>query len=148
MLQKHGDESIGHIVSQMNSSLCLGAYDGIGPYVSTWKCKESGEDNAQLWTYNRVTKQFKVFGYCLSQMNDGALLDVWAGPLSDGSTAAVLFNRGTLSHNVTAVFSDLGLGSTCHVRDLWERKDVGTFTGSYTVSLRSHQSAMVKLTCK
>jgi len=145
--EEHGDVHVGHIVSMLDSNLCLGVYDGIGPYVATWKCKDTGLDESQLWTYNSVTKQLSVYGYCLAPLNDGALLDVWAGPLSDGSTAVVLFNRGNIPHNVTAQFSDLGVGSKCLVRDLWARKDIGTFIGSFTTPLRSHQSALVKLTC-
>jgi len=145
--EDRGDVQLGHIVSMLDSKFCLGVIHGIGPYVATAKCQAAGKDEAQLWTYNKATKQLKVFNYCLAPLNDGALLDVWAGPLSDGSTAAVLFNRGTLSHNVTAKFSDLGLGHKCVVRDLWARKDVGTFDGSYTATLRPHQSTMVKLSC-
>ena len=147
VIKEHGDERIGHIVSVLNRSICLGVYDGTGPYVATWPCKPSGNDTAQLWTYNVATRHLTVFGYCLSPQNDGALLDVWAGPQSDGSTVAVLFNRGTKPHDVTAKFSDLGVGSKCVIRDLWERKDVGTFDNSYTVNLRSHQSVMIRLTC-
>ena len=38
-------------------------------------------------------------------------LEVWAGPLSDGSVAAVLLNRGTTEAKITANWTDIGLTS-------------------------------------
>ena len=38
-------------------------------------------------------------------------LEVWAGPLFDGSVAAVLLNRGTTAAKITANWSDIGLNN-------------------------------------
>jgi hypothetical protein len=60
---------------------------------------------------------------------------VWAGPLRDGSQAVVLFNRADgASNQITVTWSDIGfpVDHAATVRDLWARKDLGIFTGSYT----------------
>ena len=76
---------------------------------------------------------------------------VWARPLSDGSQAVVLYNRGNYTHSITVQFSKLGwpASTTATVRDLWQHADVGTFTGSYTASkVLPHGVVMVKITRK
>lgn len=76
-------------------------------------------------------------------------LEVWAGPLSDGSVAAVLLNRSNATATITANFSDIGIANgataTANVRDLWARVDLGSFTGSYSATVVSHGSVMVKV---
>ncbi|CAF1528017.1 unnamed protein product, partial [Rotaria sordida] len=55
--------------------------------------------------------------------------------LSDGSQAVLLFNRvNSGSETITVEWSDIGFPTnhSAIVRDLWARKDLGTFTGSYT----------------
>jgi len=78
----------------------------------------------------------------------GNNLEVWAGPLSGGSYAAVLLNRGDSGNTVTARWSDIGIpsGTTCTVRDLWRKKDLGTFTDSFRAPVSSHATVMVKIT--
>jgi alpha-galactosidase len=77
-------------------------------------------------------------------------LEIWAGPFSDGSQAVVLFNRGNSgSESITVKWTDLGfpLDRSATVRDLWARKDLGTFTGSYTSpNINFHQVMMLKIT--
>lgn len=85
-------------------------------------------------------------GHCLTV---AAELEVWAGPLADGSQAVVLLNRGD-SHRetITVQWIDIGFPPThaALVRDLWERKDVGTFTGSYTSpNIEPHSVMMLKI---
>ena len=76
---------------------------------------------------------------------------VWARPLSDGSQAVVLYNRGNYTHSIMVQFSKLGwpASTTATVRDLWLHADVGTFAGSYTASkVLPHGVVMVKVTRK
>ena len=49
-----------------------------------------------------------VQGHKRTSAND---LEVWAGPLFDGSVAAVLLNRGNTQATVTARWSDIGLNN-------------------------------------
>ena len=72
-------------------------------------------------------------------------LEVWVRPLADGSKAVGLFNRGESTMPITVNFNTIGAGPTALVRDLWERQDVGTFTGSYTAQVPHHGVAFIKI---
>jgi alpha-galactosidase len=72
-------------------------------------------------------------------------LEVWVKPLGDGSKAVGLFNRGESPMPVTAWFRDVGVGDTASVRDLWERRDLGTFKSSFTAQVPRHGAVMIKV---
>ncbi len=72
-------------------------------------------------------------------------LEVWAKPLADGSVAVGLFNRGESTNPIAVNFADIGMRSTVRIRDLWQHKDLGTFSGSYTVEVPRHGAAMVRI---
>ncbi len=75
-------------------------------------------------------------------------LEVWAKPLKDEAWAVVLFNRGGSAADITLFWEDLRLAPTTamQVRDLWDRKDRGTHTRSYSASVPYHGVVMVTLT--
>jgi alpha-galactosidase len=77
-------------------------------------------------------------------------LEIWAGPLSGGSQAVVLLNRGDGgSSQITVNWKDIGFPTdhSAVVRDLWARKDIGTFTGSYTSpDIDPHAVMMLNIT--
>ncbi|HUI41186.1 MAG TPA: glycoside hydrolase family 27 protein, partial [Terriglobia bacterium] len=75
----------------------------------------------------------------------GGPYEVWAKPLADGSVAALLMNRGEDAEKITVSLKDIGLGSSATVRDLWARKDLGSFTGSFTSSVPRHGAVLVKV---
>lgn len=70
---------------------------------------------------------------------------VWARPLEDGTLAVGLFNVGRTKAKVTAKWSDLGIAGPQLVRDLWMRKDLGTYTGSFTAEVLPHAAWLVKV---
>jgi len=72
-------------------------------------------------------------------------LEVWVKPLADGSKAVGLFNRGESTMPVTVHFKEIGLNGPVSIRDLWARKDLGTFNGSYTAQVRRHGVALLKI---
>jgi alpha-galactosidase len=72
-------------------------------------------------------------------------LEVWGRRLSDGSAAAGLFNRGLRPAQVTVRFPDLGVSGRQHVRDLWQRKDLGAFDGAFTATVPAHGAVMVRI---
>jgi len=78
---------------------------------------------------------------------NGGNLEVWAGPLSGGTYAVILFNRSNVQASITARWVDIGLkeGTPALVRDLWERRNVGTFTNQYQATVASHGVVLVKL---
>jgi alpha-galactosidase len=74
-------------------------------------------------------------------------LEVWSKALSDGSRAVILFNRGTAESEVSVNWVQIGYPEhlSGKVRDLWEHKDVGSFTGNYSSRVPSHSVVMVKI---
>ena len=72
-------------------------------------------------------------------------LEVWAKPLKDGSTAVGLFNRGWGTMFVSVDFRDLGLSNSAVVRDVWARKDLGSFQEKYTATVPQHGVVMIRV---
>jgi alpha-galactosidase len=72
-------------------------------------------------------------------------LEVWVKPLADGSKAVGLFNRGESIMPVTAHFRDVGVGDSADIRDLWARRDLGVFKGSFTAQVPTHGVVLVKI---
>jgi alpha-galactosidase len=71
--------------------------------------------------------------------------EVWARPLSDGTTAVGLFNRGGAPAEVTARWADVGVQGKQPVRDLWRQKDLGNFNDSFKVMVPRHGAVLVKI---
>lgn len=76
-------------------------------------------------------------------------LEIWAGPLSGGSQAVVLLNRGeTDNEQVTVQWADIGfpLNMSAKVRDLWAHQDLGRFMGGFTGSnIPAHGAMMLNI---
>src|SRR6266851_1203923 len=72
-------------------------------------------------------------------------LEVWAKQIKDGSRAVVLLNRGGSEKEITATWEDLEYPNhlTAAVRDLWQHKELGKFTGKFSASVASHSVVMV-----
>ena len=72
-------------------------------------------------------------------------LEVWAKQLKDGSRAVLLFNRGGTEEKITAAWDALGYPDhlAASVRDLWQHKDLGKFTGKFSSSVASHSVVMM-----
>jgi alpha-galactosidase len=89
-----------------------------------------------------------IQGTRVSAVND---LEVWCKPLgtANGSEKAVaLFNKGPAAATITVKFSDIGLTGTVTVRDLWAKVDRGEFTGSYSMSVPSHGTGLLRIKTK
>jgi alpha-galactosidase len=72
-------------------------------------------------------------------------LEVWARPLKDGRVAAGLFNRGEEAASVTTRWTDLELAGKVRVRDVWAKKDLGTFADEFTAEVEPHGVVLVVL---
>jgi alpha-galactosidase len=72
-------------------------------------------------------------------------LEVWSKPLAGGGRAVILFNRGETEKEVTASWTDLDYPASVSaaVRDLWQKKDLGKFTGKFSAPVASHGVVMV-----
>ena len=76
---------------------------------------------------------------------DEGPLEIWVKPLADGSQAAGLFNRGESTLKITLDFKAIGAPSSANLRDLWERKDLGTVQNSYTAEVPKHGVVFLKV---
>jgi alpha-galactosidase len=75
--------------------------------------------------------------------------EVWAKPLNaSGSRAVVLLNAGNSTQDISFKFTEVGLApGAAEIRDLWQHKDLGSFTDSYTATgIQSHGVRALKLT--
>jgi alpha-galactosidase len=66
-------------------------------------------------------------------------------PLADGSKAVGFFNREQGTVSVTTKLSDIGLGRSASVRDLWAGKDLGEFQDSFTTDVPEHGVVLVRI---
>jgi alpha-galactosidase len=70
---------------------------------------------------------------------------VWHVKNNDGSYTVALFNLGGSSANVTANWSSLGFSGSASVRDLWSHTNLGSFTNSFSATLNTHASRLLKV---
>jgi alpha-galactosidase len=65
--------------------------------------------------------------------------------MKDGSRAVILFNRENGDREITVNWEDLGYPNHLEaaVRDLWQKNDLGRFTGKFSASVVSHGVVMV-----
>jgi len=73
--------------------------------------------------------------------------EVWSKPLSgDRTYAVILFNRATDAVDISVTWSQLGLlSSTALVRDLWDKKDLGSVATRYQANVPGHGVVMLKV---
>jgi hypothetical protein len=116
--------------------ICLSLYHFFGPSIVTYTC--NGEDE---------TVRSKPRGQDLTIKPE---LEIWAGPLSGGSQAAVLLDRGDSgTSEITVKWTDIGfpVDHSAAVRDLWAHKDLGVFTVNYTSpKIDPHAVMMLNIT--
>jgi alpha-galactosidase len=73
--------------------------------------------------------------------------DIWMKPLSDGSIAVGLLNRGdTTPLSITVRWSDLGVTGRYAVRDVWTHADLGASDNAWTATAAPHETVLLKLT--
>ena len=74
-------------------------------------------------------------------------LEVWGRPLKDGGRAVIFFNRGKAEGEITVTWEEIAYPGhlSAKVRDLWEHKDLGSFTGSYKAKVAPHSVVMVRV---
>jgi alpha-galactosidase len=72
-------------------------------------------------------------------------LEVWARPIQGGNRAIVLLNRGSDKHEITVNWEDLNYPAhlDAQVRDLWQHRDLGSFTGKFSAIVAPHGVVMV-----
>lgn len=81
------------------------------------------------------------------KVRDDGDYEVWSRELHDGTRAVVMFNRSENAHEIGFEWSEIGLPQELkfNVRDLWQKKDLGKYSGSFTAIVPSHGVIMVKV---
>jgi len=74
--------------------------------------------------------------------------EVWARPLHDGARAVLLLNRGSSEQAVSVPWEQIGYPGhlAASVRDLWAHRELGRFTGKFSVPVAAHGVVMVTVT--
>ena len=74
-------------------------------------------------------------------------LEIWSKQLSDGSRAVALLNRGAGEQKMTANWTDIGYPESlsAQVRDIWNHKDLGKKSGSFSADVPSHGVVVIKV---
>jgi alpha-galactosidase len=49
---------------------------------------------------------------------------------------------------VTVKLSDLGFASTCRVRDLWRKQELGVFKGEITLAVNWHGAGLYRVSIR
>jgi alpha-galactosidase len=126
-------------------------------HISLWALQAAplliGADMAQLdeFTINLLGNpevlavNQDVLGKAAGRLLGDGRTDVWARPLSDGTMAVGLFNRGPEATVMAATFSDLGLSGSQPVRDLWRHQDLGRKSGKFSVTVPRHGAILVRI---
>lgn len=70
---------------------------------------------------------------------------IWMKRLADGSHALAVFNEQTRSVTPEVQFKELGLPKVLQVRDLWSRKELGSFSGKVTVTVPRHGCVFLRV---
>jgi hypothetical protein len=138
-----------------------GQMDGISPderqsYMTLWSIAA-----APLYTGDDVTKLDKLGvdlltnpevlvvnqqGKSAKPVKEGVDQQTWSVKNNDGSYTVALFNMSSSPKSVQGRWSDIGLTGAGKVRDMWARKDLGTFAGGYGALLPPHGSRLFKVT--
>ena len=71
--------------------------------------------------------------------------EVWMKPMSDGSKVVGLFNRQRTTEQMTVNFDQIGIRGEATLRDLWLKKDLGSFNKSYSAYVPPHGVVLVRI---
>ena len=81
------------------------------------------------------------------KVRDDGDFEVWSKELQDGTRAVALFNRSDSEAKFGFDWSEIGLPQNLEftVRDLWQKKNIGKYKGSFSATVPSHGVIMVKV---
>lgn len=86
-----------------------------------------------------------IQGYCVATNNG---VEIWSKPLGSfgsGTNAVVLFNPTGSAADVTVYWTNLLLYGSARVHDLWKGVNYGSFSGSFTTNVASHDSLALRV---
>lgn len=132
------------ITSKLFTNYCAELTD---PDYLTVKPNICSNIENQKWTYYPKKHSFRAMGKCLTTYMNDEVTEIWAANLVNDTYAVLLLNRGNFNNYITFNWTDIGYkGEYVHIRDLWERKDIGIFMHNYSIILNSHSSQLLKIT--
>jgi len=71
---------------------------------------------------------------------------IWSADVPGSNDKYVaIFNRNNNSASIKIDFNNIGFSGSLSLRDLWAKSNIGTYSGSYTVSLGAHQSRLYRV---
>eukprot|EP01080_Neovahlkampfia_damariscottae_P011039 gene11039-3745_t len=74
-------------------------------------------------------------------------IDIWSSTLENGKTAILIHNRGLNSAEVSLDFSRIGITfSQVSLRDVWKKREIGSFTDTFKTTIGSHSVVMLVAT--
>ena len=138
-----------------------GSLDGISnderqTYLTLWAIEASplyaGDDLTRMDSYglslltNDEVIAVDQAGHAAHPVSQGSSQQVWVAYNGNGTYTVALFNLGSSSANVVANWNDLGFTGSAAVRDLWSHTNLGNFTGTFSATLNSHASRLLKVT--
>lgn len=85
-------------------------------------------------------------GHAAHPVSQASSQQVWFSNNGDGTYTVALFNLDSSSATVTANWNDLGFTGSASVRDLWSHSALGSFNGTFSATLNSHASRLLKVT--
>jgi len=74
---------------------------------------------------------------------DNGNQQIYNKPLSDGTTAVLLLNKGTINSDVKVRWDQIGLGGSQKVRDLWQGTNLGSFKDFFIAKKLSQYGHML-----
>eukprot|EP01113_Clastostelium_recurvatum_P042802 TRINITY_DN6976_c0_g1_i2.p2 TRINITY_DN6976_c0_g1~~TRINITY_DN6976_c0_g1_i2.p2 ORF type:complete len:127 (-),score=19.29 TRINITY_DN6976_c0_g1_i2:47-427(-) len=121
--------------------MCVDVYNNVGPVVQSYTCNGGANQKWSLGADGLIHSGDP--NLCLATGNPS---QVWAGPLSDGSYAIILFNVAGATQNITVAWNQVFsiVPSTVSVRDLWAHKNLGQFSTGFSSEVPSHGVVMIK----
>jgi chitodextrinase len=154
------DAGPGHWNNLDSLDVGVGAMDGISDverqsYMTLWAIESAplyvGDDLTKLDPYGlKLLTNDEVIGVDQAgnpakPVDQNTPQQVWYARNADGSYTVALFNLGSGYSDVTAHWSDLGISGKAAVRDLWDRKNLGSVGGSFTANLPPHGSRLLRI---
>lgn len=125
-------------------------------YMTLWSISASplyiGDDLTKLDSYgmslltNREVLAVDQQGRPATPVRNGGNQQVWRVRNTDGSYTVALFNLDGVAKPVSALWSEIGFDGKASVRDLWQKRDLGTVDGSFSAHLPAHGSRLLKVT--
>jgi len=115
---------------------CVDVYDFSGPVLELYSCNSGCNQHFTFpadGTFRDTCNPQKCIAARQDSPSGGDILQLWAKPQLKGAVAAFVLNSDpSNAYTVDIDLKSLNITSTVTVRDIWQRKDLGTASGTFT----------------